>query len=415
MKHLTSYLRTIFGTQMWLEEYHIYGNLPMYLTDNYQLCKLQVDADKYVLAKPKDAIKLNVTTIKKQLAQIQKYTSLPPVLVLENLRLSQRNALVQARIAFVVPEKQLYIPHYVMNLTEIESSIEDYGEQFTVATQVVFFYLLLQQIKETNAHQLSEQLPYSVATINRALKELCYRKLLQTVGNGTRKQYIISSGRQFWENGKQYLFDPVKSSRYVKRDFGHHGFQMSNDLALRKQYIISSGRQFWENGKQYLFDPVKSSRYVKRDFGHHGFQMSNDLALSRLSFLNGGSTNYYASSAQNFKTIDKEEILNAYDVFDHDYCIVEIFRYDPKILSQGNYIDVFSLYAQFKDDKDERVQIEIESLDHDYCIVEIFRYDPKILSQGNYIDVFSLYAQFKDDKDERVQIEIESLVNEHLW
>ena len=315
MKHLTSYLRIIFGTQMWLEEYHIYDNLPMYLTDNYQLCKLQVDADKYVLAKPKDAIKLNVTAIKKQLAQIQKYTSLPPVLVLKNLRLSQRNALIQARIAFVVPEKQLYIPHYVMNLTEIESSIEDYGEQFAVATQVVFFYLLLQQIKETNAHQLSEQLPYSVATINRALKELCYRKLLQTVGNGTRKQYIISSGRQFWENGKQYLFDPVKSRRYVKRDFGHHGFQMSNDLAL-----------------------------------------------SRLSFLNGGSINYYASSAQNFKTIDKEKILNAYDVFDHDYCIVEIFRYDPKILSQGNYIDVFSLYAQFKDDKDERVQIEIESL-----------------------------------------------------
>lgn len=315
MKHLTSYLRTIFGTQMWLEEYHIYGNLPMYLTDNYQLCKLQIDADKYVLAKPKDAIKLNVTAIKKQLAQIQKYTSLPPVLVLENLRLSQRNALIQARIAFVVPEKQLYIPHYVMNLTETEASIEDYGEQFAVATQVVFFYLLLQQIKETNAHQLSEQLPYSVATINRALKELCYRKLLQTVGNGTRKQYVISSGRQSWENGKQYLFNPVKSRRYVKMDFGHHGFQMSNDLAL-----------------------------------------------SRLSFLNGRGINYYASSAQNFKTIDKEKILNAYDAFDHNYCIVEIFRYDPKILSQGNYIDVFSLYAQVKDDKDERVQIEIESL-----------------------------------------------------
>lgn len=315
MKHLTSYLRTIFGTQMWLEEYHIYGNLPMYLTDNYQLCKLQIDADKYVLAKPKDAIKLNVTAIKKQLAQIQKYTSLPPVLVLENLRLSQRNALIQARIAFVVPEKQLYIPHYVMNLTETEASIEDYGEQFAVATQVVFFYLLLQQIKETNAHQLSEQLPYSVATINRALKELCYRKLLQTVGNGTRKQYVISSGRQFWENGKQYLFNPVKSRRYVKMDFGHHGFQMSNDLAL-----------------------------------------------SRLSFLNGRGINYYASSAQNFKTIDKEKILNAYDASDHNYCIVEIFRYDPKILSQGNYIDVFSLYAQVKDDKDERVQIEIESL-----------------------------------------------------
>ena len=315
MKQLSNYLRTIFGTQMMLEEYHAYDSLPMYLTENYQLFKLQIDSDTYVVVKPKNAIQLNVNAIKKQLTQIQKFTSLPPVWVFENLRLSQRNALLRAGIAFVVPEKQLYIPHFVMNLTETESSIEEYGERFAVATQVVFSYLLLQQIKETNAHQLSEQMPYSVATINRALKELCYRKLLQTVGNGTRKQYMIPSGREFWENGKQYLFNPVKSRRYVKVDFGHYGFPMSNDLAL-----------------------------------------------SHFSFLNSKNINYYASSVQDFKTIDKEKILNKYDVFDHNYSIVEIFRYDPKLLTQGNYIDVISLYAQFKDDKDERVQIEIENL-----------------------------------------------------
>ena len=53
--------------------------------------------------------------------------------------------------------------------------------------------------------------------------------------------------------------------------------------------------------------------------------------------------------------------------------------------------------------------------DQNYSVVEIFRYDPKPLVSGNYIDVISLYAQFKDSKDERVQIEIESLVNEILW
>ena len=315
MKQLASYLRTMFGTQMMLEEYHTYGSLPMYLTDNYNLSKLRIDVNTYVLIYPKEAIKINVDTIKKQLKQIRKYTNLQPVLVLENLRLSQRNALIKAGIAFVVPEKQLYIPNFVMNLTETESSVAEYGEQFSVATQVVFSYLLLERIRETNAHKLSEQLPYSIATINRALKELCYRKLLQTVGNGTRKQYIISSGKEFWENGKQYLFDPVKARRYVTMDFGHHRFQMSNDLAL-----------------------------------------------SRLSFLNGRNINYYASSMQAFKTISKEKILNEYDVFDHSYCVVEIFRYDPKLLSEERYIDVISLYAQFKDDRDERVQIEIESL-----------------------------------------------------
>lgn len=57
----------------------------MYLTENYKLPQLQVDTDTYVLAKPKDAIKLNVSTIKKQLTQIQKFTNLPTVLVLEKM------------------------------------------------------------------------------------------------------------------------------------------------------------------------------------------------------------------------------------------------------------------------------------------------------------------------------------------
>ena len=149
----------MFGSQMKMEEYHAYNSLPMYLTENYHLSKLQIDIDAYVLAKSKDAIRLNVNTIKKQLAQIQKLAGLQPVLVLENLRLSQRNALIQAGIVFVVPKKQMYIPHYIMNLTEAESAIEEYGEEFAVATQVVFAYLLLHQIKETNAINLVRDCP----------------------------------------------------------------------------------------------------------------------------------------------------------------------------------------------------------------------------------------------------------------
>ena len=315
MESLTKYLHTMFGSTMVLEAYHSYGSLPMYLADHYQLVQLKINEGVYLLAKPKEAIKINISALRKQLTQIQKFTNLRPVLVLENLRLSQRNALIQSGIAFIVPEKQLYIPQFAMNLTEVEATAEEYGDQFSVATQVVFSYLLLNQIKETNAHQLSETLDYSVAAINRALKELCYRKLLRTVGNGTRKQYIIPKGKGLWEAGKQYLFDPVKSRRYVTIDFGHHGYLMSNDLAL-----------------------------------------------SRLSFLNGKNVNYYAATAQTFKSIDKQYHLNEYDVFDHNYCVIEIFRYDPKLLSSGNYIDVISLYAQFKNNPDERMQIEIESL-----------------------------------------------------
>ena len=41
MERLTKYLGTMFGTAMFLEEYHSYDSLPMYLTDQYQLLRLQ--------------------------------------------------------------------------------------------------------------------------------------------------------------------------------------------------------------------------------------------------------------------------------------------------------------------------------------------------------------------------------------
>ena len=315
MEKLIGYLQRMFGPQMDLRQYSGGDALPMYLTAAYQFYTLGLDSEEYVLVKPRDTGTWRLDLLKKQMAQIRKFTKRQPVLVLENLRLTQRNSLIQGRIPFIVPEKQLYIPHCLMALTEAECSYETYGDTFAVATQVVFIYLLLNKIRNTNAHQLCAHLPYSVASVNRALKELCYRKLLQTVGSNTRKQYMISSGREFWERGKQYLFDPVKSRRYAPLEF---------ECA--------------------------------------SFLVSGESALSSLSFLSGTDTPCCAVSPQDVKKIDIALFFNEYDLFGQPYRILELFRYDPKILAHRTRVDVISLYAQFRDSKDERVQIEIESL-----------------------------------------------------
>ena len=70
----------------------------MYLADQYQLLRFQAGADAYILAKPRETVKINITTLKKQCAQIKKYTGLMPVLVLENLLLNEvkeTNALLE--------------------------------------------------------------------------------------------------------------------------------------------------------------------------------------------------------------------------------------------------------------------------------------------------------------------------------
>ena len=231
------------------------------------------------------------------------------------MRLSQRNALIQAGIAFIVPGKQLHIPRFTLSLSEAEGFAEEYGHQFSVAAQVVFIHLLLNREKATNAHQLSRQLNYSVSSINRALQELSFRKLVDASGSNTRKQYTIADHKMLWENGKKYLFNPVKTQHFVS----------------------------------------PSAKY-------YGFPMSGDTALSHLSFLSGTGINYFAARSKDFQKIDKTHILNKYDVVDDNYTVIEVFRYDPRLLSSGDCIDVISLYAQFKDSRDERVQMEIEAL-----------------------------------------------------
>ena len=97
MKQLISYLRTVFGSQICLQNYYKCDDLPMYLTENYLLFTLQIDSDEYILVKPKDSVKPKVDMLKKQMAHIQRFTKLQPVLLLETMRLPQRNALIQAR------------------------------------------------------------------------------------------------------------------------------------------------------------------------------------------------------------------------------------------------------------------------------------------------------------------------------
>jgi hypothetical protein len=48
-------------------------------------------------------------------------------------------------------------------------------------------------------------------------------------------------------------------------------------------------------------------------------------------------------------------------------------------------------------------------------VVEVWRYDPRLLSKTETVDKLSLYLSLKDNEDERVQIELENLMNEIQW
>jgi hypothetical protein len=47
--------------------------------------------------------------------------------------------------------------------------------------------------------------------------------------------------------------------------------------------------------------------------------------------------------------------------------------------------------------------------------IEIWRYNPNLLSKDGFIDKLSLYLLLKNIDNERIEIELETLINEIQW
>lgn len=86
-----------------------------------------------------------IASVRKHIAKIQKMEALPVVIVLENLKRNQRNYLITAKIPFIVPFKQLYLPFMGIVLQEKFSSEIIPVEKFQPSAQVIFFYYLYQK------------------------------------------------------------------------------------------------------------------------------------------------------------------------------------------------------------------------------------------------------------------------------
>lgn len=318
MDNVKKYLKTVFGnTITFIEEEQLVKNLTSENIDCELLSfELRDGLNQYVLVRFEKKFDIRTKTIPKLISEIRKEVDVIPVLVFDELRINQRNVLVESGVAFVVPQYQIYIPNTIISLIEKDITKKTYSEYFSVSAQIVYIFILLNNIRETNARQLDKRLLLSVPTINRALKELVDRGLLETIGNNTRKLYTINSRTEFWRKGREFLFNPVSKVLY------------SENVSYRELY----------SNKYALYKIVNPD--------------------SRIN-----NTRYYGIAEENLCRILESLFIDESNLDEKSkYTVVEVFKYNPKWLSRGPYIDPISLYAQFKDSKDEDTLIALREM-----------------------------------------------------
>ena len=320
MKRALQYIQSVFTDVANIENAD-FKNLPAYLFEKFSFTNFELLGNKCILVEYNEKQELFIDTINKDLNQIKRFTKRYPVFVFEGLRLKQRESLISNKISFIVPETQIYIPYPPISLTEVEARERVETEKFKKSTQVIFAYLLLNKVDTINAHRLADKLGYSVTTANRALNELVDKGVLLQNSNGTRKKYLIPSKQEYWERGKQFLFNPVSDSFLL----------LKSNVSIGDERLLKSG----------------------------------DTALCEYSDHFDENANYekhYACFTNHFHELHKHGYPKTIEFSMSSFVVIESLAYNPALLSNDDKIDVVTLYAQYLDKHDERAEIALDEI-----------------------------------------------------
>lgn len=316
MEHIKQYLQAVLDENAELTFFEGKEKLSIVLAGSYQFYWVRALETEFVLAKPWE--RMTIDKLKKQFIRIEEALQAPVALVEEELTPYRRKKLIQERVAFVSARHQMYLPFLGLHIQEKKSNdTKRYSEdRFSPATQAVYLAVLYHGQKEITQVELAQKLNLSVISVSRALDYLVKMHLLDycvSGKTGRKKVYKCADKKQYYENGKEYLINPVKGICYVK--------SIPENVRIFKSGLSALGE------KTMLADTDHSIFAI----GQKDEQLLKDCQVSEEK--------------------GKEEHLPE----------IQIMKYDLEALSVDGYVDNITLIYSLEE-KDERIEIAIEEL-----------------------------------------------------
>ena len=310
------YLRSVFGADVREEISHPPPNTPFYLRDNYSIKKLSWRGNSFLLLKPKnDAIHL--PALKKHLKTVASMSNLPCALELENMTSLQRKNLLESQTPFISDQQQIYLPFWGCLFTENYKKTVTLGN-FAPITQLVFLYLYYQKNEvRITASELSKILSVSKASVTRVIDALSAHSLVRIESDGYRKWVTEAlEKREMLRKALPLMRSPVERTLYV------------NALPPDMQFVTGGIRAL----SQLTMLGAK--------------EMDGSFVIDRISSPH----------------IPKESIVNENTFRDLGGSVIEVWSYNPRLLSTVSTVDEISLLLSLMSNPDERVQMALDEI-----------------------------------------------------
>lgn len=305
--------KEIFGIPVIKKELNQKKGMPLFIKDLYNISKYQILDIDFLLVEPKEET-IDLSIYDKHMNIITKQYKLPCVIYLEYITPYQRNKLINTGTPFIYQQKQIYMPFLGMFLEEHFKQITKQNDYLTYNAQFVFLFLYYRQENTPIRFiDITKYLKISKANCTRALSELEQFNIVNIETKGREKYVLLKENKkQSLKNTMHLMRSPLQKTIYVSNV--EYYFIKSNILALSKKTNLA------QHNKDYYY------------------------AVDRMKYL---------STKNSIKEVDP---LN-----EQAKCL-EIWMYDPGILSDKGVIDDISLLLLLKDNKDYRINDALDEI-----------------------------------------------------
>ncbi len=286
-------------------------SLPYILSGSAEFRLMVCEGFNIIVVKPHNEDDFRMS--KNIVTSVEKKLQLPTVLILDSIDSYQRRSLIENRIGFIVPDRQIYLPALGALLNERGMGVKAKESDMlsAVAGAIIIWQLSKGSLDGKSVTEVADKIGYSVKTLSLAVNELERQELVSIKQTGRKKMLDFRlSRRELWDKAF-----PIMNSPIEKRMF-------TSDAALAEEIGVKS----------------------------------SDTALSEMSMLTSPNQNRYAIYARDRRL---EELgLNPSE----GDTIIEIWKTDPKNTANNGMVDVFSLALTYKDDDDPRVKKELDKI-----------------------------------------------------
>ena len=319
-ERLEKYLANVLQSSICLRDWTWQERLPVFLAHLYGFFETRIGSTPLLFMYARKEGEHTPAEVAKHCKRVTMVFDGIVVYSADRLPAGFRARLIAAGIAFAVPGNQLFVPELATDLREHFRGLRTTKpNKLSPSAQLVLFHHLLKEemLRSSAPTELAERLEYSTMTVSRAFDELDAAGLAKVEKRGRMKFLSFSAqGRSLIKMAKSLLINPERRLVHVR----------------------------WAKEPKKL--PLA---------GLH--------ALARRSDLNPPSgPPVYAVTRKNWHEFLDDGLADPAETqYDSDGAF-EIWKYDPRLLSQDDVVDPLSLFAQYWDNPDERVSAAADQL-----------------------------------------------------